>query len=263
MNPITILSYNIHKGFTLGNRSFVLDRIKAAIRSTGAHLVFLQEVQGSHDLHASKIAEWPTSSQFEFLADEIWTHFAYGKNAVYYSGHHGNAILSMFPISRWKNVDLSTNPLEERGMLHAEIEIPGLASNLHVACLHLNLFEGGRQAQLTRICKELTENAPLTAPLIIAGDFNDWREQASTRIINGLGVHEAHRSIHGRYAKTFPSFFPLFSLDRIYLRGLKASSAQALSGAPWNALSDHLALRTEVSFDNTRPHTAPHDSTLS
>ncbi len=37
-------------------------------------------------------------SQFAFLADEIWPHFAYGKNAIYSAGHHGNAILSKHPI---------------------------------------------------------------------------------------------------------------------------------------------------------------------
>ncbi len=249
MEPLTILSYNIHKGFTLGNRSFVLEKIKAAIRSTGAHLVFLQEVQGNHDGHASTIADWPTSSQFEFLADQIWTHFAYGKNAVYYSGHHGNAILSKFPIVAWKNVDLSTNPLEERGMLHVEVAVPDVPTHLHAACLHLNLFEGGRQTQLSRICEELSLNVPSDAPLVIAGDFNDWRERASQKIIEKLNVHEAHRTLHGRYARTFPSFFPLFSLDRIYIRGLKAHSATALTGAPWNTLSDHLALRTDVTID--------------
>jgi len=35
--------------------------------------------------------------QHEFLAHESWLHHAYGKNSVYDSGHHGNAILSRYP----------------------------------------------------------------------------------------------------------------------------------------------------------------------
>ena len=80
---LRILSYNIHKGFSSGNRRFVLKKMREAIRLVHADLVFLQEVLGEHQVHRERVKEWPDQSQFEFLADEIWPHYTYGKNAIY------------------------------------------------------------------------------------------------------------------------------------------------------------------------------------
>ena len=112
-NSLQVLSYNIHKGFSSGNRNFVLHQIREAIRTVRADLVFLQEVLGEHREHQRKYsAHWERDSQFEFLADEVWPHFAYGKNAIYTSGHHGNAILSRYPFTFFENIDISTNRME-------------------------------------------------------------------------------------------------------------------------------------------------------
>src|SRR4051794_16201417 len=94
---IRVLSYNIHKGFSTGNRKFVLKRIKVAIRKVHPDLVFLQEVLGHHEIHKKNVQDWPNQSQFEFLSEELWPHYAYGRNAVYTYGNHGNAILSKYP----------------------------------------------------------------------------------------------------------------------------------------------------------------------
>src|SRR5690349_17254196 len=96
---LRVLSYNIHKGFGPGNIKFILKKIKEALRSIHPDLVFLQEVLGHHEIHQKNIKGWPEQSQFEFLAHELWPHFAYGRNAVYTNGHHGNAILSKHPIT--------------------------------------------------------------------------------------------------------------------------------------------------------------------
>ena len=68
---LRILSYNIHKGFSVGNTRFVLREMKEGIRKVGADLVFLQEVLGEHQRHAETVDGWPDASQFEFLADEV------------------------------------------------------------------------------------------------------------------------------------------------------------------------------------------------
>ena len=104
-----VLSYNIHKGFTIGNRSLVLEEIRHAIRTTHADLVCLQEVVGENTRHAAAFEKW-ADIQFEFLADEVWSYRAYGKNAVYDHGHHGNAILSKIPFTHHSNHDISILP---------------------------------------------------------------------------------------------------------------------------------------------------------
>ena len=78
-----VLTYNIHKGFPVFQRRLVLSEIRDAIESTHCDLVFLQEVVGQNDFYSSSLENWPIESQFEYLADRMWRHHAYGKNAVY------------------------------------------------------------------------------------------------------------------------------------------------------------------------------------
>lgn len=236
---LRVLSYNIHKGFNTGNRKLVLHRIRDAIRETHADLVFLQEVLGTHDRHA-------TEPQFEFLADSLWPHFAYGKNSVYTSGHHGNAILSKYPLTGWENVDVSTNRLERRGLLHGVIEIPHKRKPVHAICVHLGLLETERASQIRSLCRRIEEMVPPGEPVIVGGDFNDWRVRASGPLRRRLGMTEAFEKLHGGVARTFPSWLPALRLDRIYCRGLEPRRASCLSSRPWNGLSDHVALYAEM-----------------
>jgi endonuclease/exonuclease/phosphatase family metal-dependent hydrolase len=237
-----ILSYNIHKGFSL-DRRFVLAAIKKAIRTTKADLVFLQEVVGENRKHSEKHPEWPENPQLEFLADSLWTHFAYGKNAIYTEGHHGNAILSAHPIVKWENIDISNNRFERRGLLHATIEpwIKGMPE-VHAVCVHLDLFERGRTLQLERIVERIHQQVPDDCPLIIAGDFNDWREKASPILQSELKVREVFLSLYGHHARSFPAWFPFLPLDRIYIRGFRAIEANCFTEEPWDSLSDHGAV---------------------
>ncbi len=242
-----VLSYNIHKGFS-PNRKFILRDIREAIHAVDADLVFLQEVIGEHSGHARKVDEWPVEPQLEFLADTVWTHHAYGRNAVYNEGHHGNAILSAYPFSFFENIDVSNNRLERRGLLHGIVDIPNIANPLHVICVHLDLLEGGRLKQIQRLCERIEEHVPHNCPLVIAGDFNDWRANLSKPLETILEVREVFKETQGSHARSFPSWLPLLPLDRIYCRGLKTISVQCLQGPPWSSLSDHNALYAELEF---------------
>ena len=51
------------------------------------------------------------------------------------------------------------------------------APALHCINVHLGLFERGRQWQIRALCERIRATVPEDAPLIIAGDFNDWRQQ--------------------------------------------------------------------------------------
>lgn len=246
--PLRVLSYNIHKGFSM-DRRFVLQKIKEAIRTTHAELVFLQEVIGENVHHSKRIADWPVEPQLEYIADTLWPHFAYGKNAVYNEGHHGNAIMSRHPFVAYENIDISNNRFERRGLLHGTIEpIRAGCESLHVICVHLDLFEKGRAKQVERIVKRIHEHVPDGSPLIIAGDFNDWRENASPILEAELGVQEVFQCVHGQHARSFPARFPFLALDRIYVRGFKSIEAACLTGQPWSQLSDHGALFATLEF---------------
>lgn len=245
---IRLLSYNIHKGMGVGNRAFTLPSIRDALINLLPNVMFLQEVVGQHDKQANRFTDWPSEGQFSFLAEARWPHTAYGKNAVYSHGHHGNAILSTFPILEFENIDVSTNAFESRGILHAVLEVPGISAPLHCMCVHLNILKRGREAQLKRLCQRVLRSVPDDHPLIVAGDFNDWQESASKLLFEDIGAHEVFLGLTGKHAPTFPTAYPMLRLDRIYARGCKAIGGDVLHGEPWDSFSDHAPLLAHVAI---------------
>ncbi|MBA3660588.1 MAG: endonuclease/exonuclease/phosphatase family protein [Gammaproteobacteria bacterium] len=203
-----------------------LKNLRQEIELLHPDIIFLQESKGN---------------QFEFLAEEIWPHVTYGKNAVYPKGHHGNAILSKFPLISSHNTDISMGAYEHRGLLHATAALSH-NKNLHLLCVHLGLLKKDRHKQLKIIVDYINHNIPQHEPLILGGDFNDWRKHATEPLINQLGLHEAFLHHHGAYAKTYPAWAPVLQLDRIYCRGFLSSSAVRLTNRKWKSLSDHIAI---------------------
>ncbi len=245
---LRILSYNIHKGFDSFGTKFVLDEIKKAIQLVSADIVFLQEVHGHHSELSLKTSKGVTNAQFEYLADQIWTHFSYGKNAVYKKGNHGNAILSKFPILFSENINISTNRFEKRGLLHCTVEIADQKVPLHLINLHLNLLESARTKQAKLLIERLNSHVPKEHPLIVAGDFNDWREKLTHLLKAEAQLDEVFMKVQSNHPKTYPSFMPILSLDRMFYRKMNPVTANVLSGNPWKQLSDHLAIFAEFEF---------------
>ena len=245
---LKVLTYNIHKGFSSGNLRFILHDIKDSLRHVDADVVFLQEIHGERIISNNRFDDWPNNRQFEFLADQVWHHHAYAKNAIYKSGHHGNAILSKYPFINWENIDVSTMRSASRSLLHGTIQIPGSGEKIHIICVHLGLFERERERQLETLSKRINSHVPADEPLIIAGDFNDWRGNAERHLHDDLGVTEAYKNTHGCYARTWPAALPILSMDRIYFRGLNINDCCRLHGQPWSRMSDHTPLMAEFRF---------------
>ncbi len=241
-----VLTVNIHKGFTFFNRKFILPELREAVRAVGADVVFLQEVTGSSVKHPEKFDNYPDEPHYEFLADAIWSQFAYGRNAVYSNGHHGNAVLSKFPIVRFENHDVSISGPERRGLLHCELHIPGRKVNVHAICVHLGLIEAHRTKQLEMLCELARKQIPANAPLVVAGDFNDWRRRAHALLKRRAGLNEVFVQANGQAARTFPARQPLLRLDRIYVRNALGHSPIVLPSKPWSHLSDHAPLAAEI-----------------
>ena len=241
-----VLTVNIHKGFTAFNRRFMLHELREAVRSVGADVVFLQEVAGRHATHSERWADYPQTPHYEFLADSIWPQYAYGRNAVYTDGHHGNAVLSKFPITHFENRDVSISGPERRGLLHCVLQLPEGRGAVHAICVHLGLLEAHRRQQMNLLCQMVREDVPAQAPVVVAGDFNDWRRRAHDVLEEGAGLQEVFVKAHGRPARTFPARLPLLHLDRIYVRNTRGQLPLALPRKPWSHLSDHAPLAAEI-----------------
>ena len=251
MTTINIATYNIHKGLSYFNRRVVLHELRERLRELNADIVFLQEVQGEHTLHGERYHNYPEGSQHDFIAEEVWPHSVYGKNAVYEAGHHGNAILSRFPILQSFNTDVSAHRFESRGLLHCEIDLPDRQNqarqpNVHCLCAHFGLFAKGRRAQTVALIEYVRNEIPPDAPLIIAGDFNDWRNQTGKTLASELHIHDVFHLHGGKLARSFPSRMPMLRLDRIYVRGFNVLQSSVHTGGAWQRLSDHAALSAQL-----------------
>ena len=242
---LRVVTLNIHKGLSHFNRRMVIHELRDGLQALNADVVFLQEVQGLNQRFTMRFITCPLEPQYEFLAGKQWRH-VYGCNAVYAHGHHGNAVLSRYPFVSFENQDVSDHRFERRGLLHCVVSVPGWRRNLHCVCVHLSLHERGRSRQLEAISGRLEELASRDVPIIIAGDFNDWRHRASSILERRLGMSEVSLEHQGRAAATFPSMLPLLRLDRIYVRGFRVVSSTVHRGKPWSMLSDHLALSAEL-----------------
>lgn len=270
---LRIATYNIHKGVSALSWRNRIHELRESLQGLDADVVFLQEVQGKSDKHAQRFANWPEAAQHDFLASSVWEHAVYGRNAERVDGHHGNALLSRYPLLTSENLDVSDHRFESRGLLHCEIDVNG--RTVHCLCAHFGLFEDSRKRQADALIRRIRATVPDDAPLIIAGDFNDWRNRLGSQLAEGLGVAEVFEMVKGAEPKTraaapklppalgnmlalrrqrvsqapgrtYPALFPVFRLDRMYLRGFRVREAVVASGAKWRKLSDHAPIVADL-----------------
>jgi endonuclease/exonuclease/phosphatase family metal-dependent hydrolase len=201
-------------------------------------IVLFQEIRG--------FAEDRPQTSAEFVHELGLDQSAYGMNFKGKSSNHGNAIYARRPIVHFTNSDLSVSRMEKRGLLSAECKLE--KHRIRIFCTHLDLTTAGRSKQLIRLVHEIESRLdPPDEPFILAGDFNDWNLEGHRYLKNRIGVQEACEEHLGSLPKTFPSFFPLVRLDRVYFRGLKVQHAQVLK-EPFQYLSDHRPLMVDFSF---------------
>ncbi len=221
MSIIRVVSYNIHKGKSASGGRDSLADLRLGLYGLAPDLLFLQEVQGRNDLYGN------LDAQHESLAAALRMNTAYGCNAVRQYTDHGNALLSRFPILQYENQDISDHRLEQRGLLHAVIDMDGRP--VHCIVVHLGLFKGGRTRQTQALLDRIKRIVPDNEPLLIAGDFNDWDNRLAPIFVEQLGLYEVFSfSPQGPSDKRFRLRAPL--------NWLKASRTPALPGEAASAI---------------------------
>ncbi|MCB0412089.1 MAG: endonuclease/exonuclease/phosphatase family protein, partial [Bdellovibrionales bacterium] len=219
-----LLTYNIAKAISPLRRKYVLQDLRESLKTIGADFIFLQEVCGHHP---SKEKAKFTKSPLEILSEEVLPYHYYGMTTEYEDGNHGNAILSRYEIKRIHNLDISMSPLARRGLLHCILDLPDFQKDLHLFCLHLDLLPADRRKQFELVKARILDSVEESDLVILAGDFNDWKGEWKSRLSQELNLDEVELSQKGP-AKTFPSFFPLLHLDRVYYRGLAVRDFEIL-----------------------------------
>ena len=239
MSLLRIATYNIHKGVQgVGPvRRLEIHNIGHAVEQLDADIVCLQEVRKLHRREQRYFTRWPELPQAEFLCPEGYFP-VYQTNATTRHGEHGNALLSRWPVVGHGHEDMSDHRFEQRGLLHVELQVN--RQRVHVIVLHLGLIASSRVRQVEQLGQFIAREIPRRAPLIVAGDLNDWGAKLRPAM-NALGL----RDFIGERALTYPSRLPLAQLDYVYSRGLKPVGLLVPRGRIWWRMSDHLPLIAE------------------
>ncbi|TFZ03914.1 endonuclease/exonuclease/phosphatase family protein [Ramlibacter humi] len=236
MTVLRVATYNIHKGVQgFGPaRRLEIHNLGHAVETLDADVVCLQEVRKLHRREERYFTRWPELPQAEFLCPEGYAA-VYQTNATTRHGEHGNALLSRWPIVSHGHEDMSDHRFEQRGLLHVQVQVDG--REIHVIVLHLGLIAASRVRQVEQLGRYVTREIPRRAPLVVAGDLNDWGGKLRPHM-HALGL----KDLVDERARTYPSRLPLTQLDYVYARGLKPVSIEIPRGRVWGQMSDHLPL---------------------
>ncbi len=246
---LRVATYNIHKGVRgVGPRKRLeIHNLVLGIEALDTDLVFLQEVRRMNRAEARQFPDtkvgWPKVPQADYLAPEGY-EVAYRTNAVTRDGEHGNALLSRWPLGDIGHHDVSDHRFEQRGLLHVPVSWNG--TTVHSIVAHFGLIHASRVRQVERLREFITHHVPKEEALIVAGDFNDWGQRLDALMEHCTLTRAVMSGVAPARANTFPSRIPMFSMDRIYVRGFRCLSTSVPRGTAWARMSDHLPLVAEL-----------------
>ena len=223
---VRVMTWNIHGGVGPDGRRD-LRRIVDLVRKHDPDLVALQEVGSRRE-----VAE--AAEAFKFLSEALGNHVTETRLITAPDGHYGHALICRWPLRSTVCHDLSYRRREPRAAIEAVAETPyGL---LHVGAAHLGLSFAERRHQ-AQLLADVVQSGP--EPAILMGDLNDWVWRGSVqKMLNHLFPGHTH-------FKTFPAFWPVFALDRIYCRPGKMLTRQWTDPQARTA-SDHLPVIAEL-----------------
>jgi endonuclease/exonuclease/phosphatase family metal-dependent hydrolase len=194
---LTVVTYNIHGAIGTDSR-FSPKRIAAVLQEINADVIALQEVPLGGPAGTDVLV---------LLRDATGFHAVEGPTEDSSRRRYGNAILSRYPIRGTRAIDLSFGSREARGALDADIDFEG--NPLRIVATHLGLHPAERREQIRRLLQAFDTDR---MPVILMGDVNEWFVWG--RPLRALVSHfEAAPA-----PRTFPSRWPVFSLDRIWIR---------------------------------------------
>jgi endonuclease/exonuclease/phosphatase family metal-dependent hydrolase len=239
---LRVITYNIHRAIGV-DRRFRPERVVRILRHYDPDVVLLQEV----DEGAPRSRELNLAKELAETAG--YPHFALGHNVSLKKGRYGNATLSRYPILRERNIDLSVpESWIRRGCQHTTLDLNGDGLRLEVFNLHLGLSARERNKQID-LLKRSHEFSSVDAhtPVLVGGDFNDWRSLLQPLFTNGLNFGCATERKRGPYRciPTYPSFSPQGGLDRLYHRGMNLLTVHSCRLQVARVASDHLPVMAE------------------
>jgi endonuclease/exonuclease/phosphatase family metal-dependent hydrolase len=223
---LSLATYNIHRCVGIDGR-YDPDRIAEVLRELDADVLALQEVHapGQHGLEL-----------LHRLGDELKMTAVAGPTLLDRKGHYGNAILTKCSPEKVRLVDLSQPGREPRGAI--DVDILCERERLQVIAAHLGLKPSERRVQVEHLLTHFG-----TKHCVLMGDLNEWflwgRPLRWIKAIFG----------YTPALRTFPSRFPVFALDRIWVRPAATVMHMSVHKTALSLkASDHLPLKAVVEW---------------
>jgi endonuclease/exonuclease/phosphatase family metal-dependent hydrolase len=230
-----VVSYNIHQCVGLDGRRDV-ERIARILNGVNAQLIGLQEV--GTDFEGGK-----KSGQMEYLARATGLHAIAGHTIELQTGPFGNVLLTGWRVLESRLLDLSVPGREPRGAIDADLAIEG--ETVRVIVTHLGLQAAERRYQVRRLLEALSQRQ--SRLIVVLGDINEWvlRSRPLRWLYTRFGKPPAPR--------TFPSRFPLFALDRIWVLPREVLLHIHVHATPLTRIaSDHLPVQAVIAVNAER-----------
>jgi endonuclease/exonuclease/phosphatase family metal-dependent hydrolase len=220
---VVVATYNVHDCIGRDGR-YDPERVLTILRELDADLLALQELQWEPEVALDVL---------QYFASQLHYRAIPGATLLRRNGHYGNAILTRLPVERIRRVDLSLPRREPRGAIEVVVDTP--CGPLSAIGTHLGLLPGERHKQMLRLLKLLAE-AP--DPALLFGDLNEWFVWG--RPLRWLRAHFGHTPD----LATYPAVYPLFPLDRIWVKPNSLLAELKVHATPLaRETSDHLPLR--------------------
>lgn len=255
-STMRLATFNILHGRSLSDDRVDVERFAAGVRSLGADVLGLQEVDrcqarsGGADL-AAVAAEAMGATDYRFAAALAGTPGGTWEAADGSEGSesaaYGVALVSRHPVRSWQVIRLAPVPLKVPRLLLAERTVGVFRDEPRVAVVatvdapagpitivntHLTFVRWWNGRQLRRLRGGLESSAP---PVVLMGDLNLGRARAER--LTGMS------SLHAE--PTFPGHQPRAQLDHIL--GPEEVRERVLGGRTHALpLSDHRALSVDL-----------------
>ena len=217
---LRIATYNLH-GCVGRDGERDAERIVGVIGELGCDTIGLQEVY-----------------HLELLARQTGLQAVAGPPYVWHGRHVGNALLTRRKVLEVRHHDYTFPRHEPRTALDVDIEVDG--ERVRVIVTHLGLRPAERRFQVRKLL-ELLRETPLYERVVVLGDINEWLPLSRPlRWLNELLGHSPRE-------RTFPSRWPLFALDRVWVRPRHALLAFGAHRSPLAVqASDHLPVKAII-----------------
>ena len=227
-----VVTYNIHSGIGR-DKQHDYKRIGQYLANTGSDVVLLQEMD-------TRPSEREVSKDIRDICANKTFQLVPAPAIEEKDGWYGNAILTRFEVLSSEVIDVSQTGRQPRNVQLVKLQTE--KGPFTVVNTHKGLKKLERRSQFSQLHSFLRERLKShRSPLLLAGDFNEW--QFFTKAFSALN----ELLIPQKVGPTFPSHFPVFSLDRVWVSpDIKVKNAKKLKNKHTRTMSDHLPVLVDI-----------------